>query len=98
MLQLLEAVAYMHSHRVIHRDLKLGNLFLSKNMDLKIGDFGLAANIKHDGERKRCLIVFLKTREVDNKLGQSAELPIISPQKCFSTRRMATVTRSTCGL
>lgn len=45
----------MHGAKVIHRDLKLGNLFLSKSMDLKIGDFGLAANIKHDGDRKRTI-------------------------------------------
>ncbi len=53
MKQLLEAVEYMHESKVIHRDLKLGNLFLTKDMNLKIGDFGLAANIKHDGDRKR---------------------------------------------
>lgn len=28
---------YLHSHRVIHRDLKLGNLFLSDDMEVKIG-------------------------------------------------------------
>ncbi len=55
MKQLLEAVAYMHLNKVIHRDLKLGNLFLTKDMNLKIGDFGLAANIKNDGERKRTI-------------------------------------------
>ncbi|KAI8618216.1 kinase-like domain-containing protein [Chytriomyces sp. MP71] len=52
---LLHGVNYMHSRRVIHRDLKLGNLFLAKDMRLKIGDFGLAATIKHDGERKKTI-------------------------------------------
>lgn len=33
----------MHSRNVIHRDLKMGNLFLDKNMNIKLGDFGLAA-------------------------------------------------------
>lgn len=28
---------YLHSQRVIHRDLKLGNLFLSDDMEVKIG-------------------------------------------------------------
>ena len=33
----------MHARNVIHRDLKMGNLFLDHDMNLKIGDFGLAA-------------------------------------------------------
>jgi serine/threonine protein kinase len=35
----------MHSNRVIHRDLKMGNIFLNENMDIKVGDFGLAAKL-----------------------------------------------------
>jgi len=34
---------YVHQNKIIHRDLKLGNLFLTERMQLKIGDFGLAA-------------------------------------------------------
>ncbi len=51
--QLLEALRYMHGRRVIHRDLKLGNLFLTDNMQVKIGDFGLAAVLRADGDRKK---------------------------------------------
>ncbi|KAJ3226763.1 Cell cycle serine/threonine-protein kinase cdc5/MSD2 [Clydaea vesicula] len=55
MFQLLDAVRYMHENKVIHRDLKLGNIFLTKDLKVKIGDFGLAATIKKDGERKRTI-------------------------------------------
>ncbi|KAI9139727.1 kinase-like domain-containing protein [Paraphysoderma sedebokerense] len=55
MLQLLDAVKYMHQENVIHRDLKLGNLFLTGDMQLKVGDFGLATLVKHDGERKKTI-------------------------------------------
>ena len=40
---------------MIHRDLKLGNLFLGRDDELKIGDFGLACKLQFDGERKRTL-------------------------------------------
>lgn len=53
MTQIIEATLFMHRNRVIHRDLKLGNLFLAEDMTLKIGDFGLAAEIAKDGDRKK---------------------------------------------
>ncbi|KAI8826664.1 kinase-like domain-containing protein [Fimicolochytrium jonesii] len=55
MWQLLDAVSEVHRRGVIHRDLKLGNFFLTRDMKLKLGDFGLAAMIKHDGERKKTI-------------------------------------------
>lgn len=45
MLQIVSALEYMHSNRVIHRDLKMGNIFLNEDMDLKVGDFGLATKL-----------------------------------------------------
>lgn len=51
----MKAVKYLHRHRVIHRDLKLGNLFLSNQMEIKIGDFGLATKLDFEGERKKTI-------------------------------------------
>jgi len=50
--QILAAVQYMHDNNVIHRDLKLGNLFLDKNLNIKVGDLGLATRLE-DAEEKR---------------------------------------------
>ncbi|KAM7196110.1 cell cycle serine/threonine-protein kinase CDC5/MSD2 [Naviculisporaceae sp. PSN 640] len=41
--QIAGAIKYMHQKGIIHRDLKMGNIFLDKYMNAKIGDFGLAA-------------------------------------------------------
>ena len=53
--QICSSIKYLHSHRVIHGDLKLGNLFLNDRMEVKIGDFGLATKLEFDGERKRTI-------------------------------------------
>ncbi|KAK5987611.1 Cell cycle serine/threonine-protein kinase CDC5/MSD2 [Cladobotryum mycophilum] len=41
--QIAGAIKYMHDKGIIHRDLKMGNIFLDSRMNAKIGDFGLAA-------------------------------------------------------
>ncbi|KAF7678001.1 putative cell cycle serine/threonine-protein kinase CDC5 like protein [Astathelohania contejeani] len=51
--ELVMAVHYLHSKcAVVHRDLKLANLFLDQNYHIKLGDFGLSAIIQ-GGQKKR---------------------------------------------
>ncbi|KAF2001152.1 hypothetical protein P154DRAFT_433440 [Amniculicola lignicola CBS 123094] len=43
MIQTCGAIKYLHQRNIVHRDLKTGNLFLDEDMNVKVGDFGLAA-------------------------------------------------------
>jgi tRNA A-37 threonylcarbamoyl transferase component Bud32 len=45
LVRLADAVAYAHSHHVIHRDLKPGNILLTGTQEVKILDFGIAARL-----------------------------------------------------
>ena len=50
-LQIIHALKYLHKRRIVHRDLKPGNIFLNKNLEVKIGDFGLAKQFAYMGEK-----------------------------------------------
>ena len=45
----------MHKRSVIHRDLKMGNIFLDAQMNIKIGGFGLAAVMADEQDRRTTL-------------------------------------------
>uniref|UniRef100_F6TJJ7 Serine/threonine-protein kinase PLK1 n=1 Tax=Ciona intestinalis TaxID=7719 RepID=F6TJJ7_CIOIN len=80
MRQIILGMQYLHSKKIIHRDLKLGNLFLTDDMEIKIGDLGLATQVDFDGERKKtlCGTPNYIAPEVLGKKGHSYEVDIWS--------------------
>ncbi|XP_059619622.1 serine/threonine-protein kinase polo [Phlebotomus argentipes] len=78
--QILQGLKYLHDLHVIHRDIKLGNLFLNEEMTVKIGDFGLATKIEFEGQRKEtiCGTPNYIAPEILNRKGHSYEADIWS--------------------
>jgi len=77
LMQIISSLKYLHQNRVIHRDLKLGNLFLNDKMEIKLGDFGLATKLEFEGERKRTICGtpnYIAPEILDGKNGHSYEV------------------------
>ncbi|XP_046663901.1 serine/threonine-protein kinase PLK1-like [Homalodisca vitripennis] len=78
MIQVVSAVEYLHSNKIVHRDLKLGNLFVDKQFAVKLGDFGLAIAIEYEGQKRfsRCGTPNYIAPEVINGIGYSYEVDV----------------------
>ncbi|CAN0128637.1 unnamed protein product [Lampetra fluviatilis] len=53
--QIVAGLKYLHACGIVHRDIKLGNFFITERMQLKIGDFGLAIRLGEGVEQKRTI-------------------------------------------
>jgi serine/threonine protein kinase len=51
--QLCESLEYAHQQQIIHRDLKPANMMITRDGNLKLADFGIAASMGDSGSQKQ---------------------------------------------
>ncbi|KAH3361719.1 hypothetical protein KXV52_004633, partial [Aspergillus fumigatus] len=69
MLQILSGVEFLHSHWIMHRDLKTSNLLMNNRGEIKIADFGMARYYGDPPPKLTQLVVTLWYRSPELLLG-----------------------------
>jgi len=77
--QILNSMEYMHGKRVVHRDLKLENILVADNLDLKIADFGFACYKSIDSLKSyRGTMTYMAPEIKENKEYKGTEVDMFS--------------------
>ena len=68
--QICLAMKHVHDRKILHRDLKNQNIFLTKDNTIKLGDFGIARILSNTREKAKTMVgtpYYLSPEIIENK-------------------------------
>lgn len=68
--QICLAMKHVHDRKILHRDIKGQNIFITKNNTLKLGDFGIARVLNKTQDKARTVVgtpYYLSPQIIENK-------------------------------
>ena len=81
-LQCLWSLSYIHSKGVVHRDIKLSNIYLDNNMKIKLGNFGVCG-LSFDNNNKYSEESYLFLGNEDNNNDSNKNIEDIETSEAF---------------
>lgn len=67
-MELVNALEYLHSHKVVHRDIKPQNILFDNNFHLKLADFNASKRIDYEKVKEQLLNI---QRQEENNCSES---------------------------
>lgn len=68
--QICLAMKHVHDRKILHRDLKNQNIFITKDNTIKLGDFGIARVLSNTREKAKTMVgtpYYLSPEIIENK-------------------------------